>query len=288
MMLRKDSERYVYEVCRTYEDCNEIYKDVKFKPNDLVDVFDHESKIWISGRYIGSNIFQTKGTNCVINEIVNEGKTKTFKVESKDLAPYLMKVFPSTEVINIPMYNKFIKEDGTITYLEFPKMISLSNWCTCKQVIEEIKLQARHFMIRHDFKNLNINKKISASLDITLLPSNNSTPVFPFKITLIDTNTNQCAICSSKELEGHFALKVNCPGCPIPDENIPIKFIVKYFGCIVIHLDWKDIKQYELQEETEAHSTKLLADNKTTIYDCLNLFTKKVNMKIILGIIGRI
>ncbi len=47
----------------------------------------------------------------------------------------------------------------------------------------------------------------------------------PFKITLIDSTTNACAICSSRQLEGGDGVpRKQCPGCSLPNDEIPIRF----------------------------------------------------------------
>eukprot|EP00826_Nyctotherus_ovalis_P063183 TRINITY_DN9244_c0_g1_i7.p1 TRINITY_DN9244_c0_g1~~TRINITY_DN9244_c0_g1_i7.p1 ORF type:complete len:128 (+),score=28.95 TRINITY_DN9244_c0_g1_i7:70-453(+) len=82
---------------------------------------------------------------------------------------------------------------------------------------------------------------------------------------------SQCAICSSKHFESKT--KRSCSGCPLPNEDTPIRKIVNYFGNLSVYLDWTDIQQYAVQEEAEDPSIKFVTTQlEPSLQDCLKLY----------------
>ena len=179
------------------------------------------------------------------------------------------------------MYNRYDNGKDLI-HLEFPKLISFGTWCTCREIISEVLLQARHFISYYTARGGELSRNMTVIFpkkELRLNLSQINISELPFKIILIDTSTNQCAICSSKQLE-EKSNKV-CSGCPIPNENIIIKKILKYFCNLSICLDWTDIKQYGVQEEAEDPSIKFVTTQSHTLHDCLKLhFTPVLSLEV--------
>lgn len=282
IILRKDSDLYVYEVCRSLEDCTAIYdKTNRFKVNDKVNYYDKIRNNWLVGT-VKSIAWKSYDEGVkLMNEVAIENG-KTIFAENNDLKSFSSKINEANEVINLPMYNRYIKPDGTKTYMEFPKVISFGTWCTCRQIISEVILQAKHFMACYTLSKQSLKRQVeSTSIKKgSLLQVNDDPHVgLPFKITLMDTSTDQCAICSSKQIEGNIESK-KCTGCSIPDDNVSIRDIIKYFGGLAIHLDWNDTKEYGIRDETEDVSIKTLGNKIKaipTLDDCLELFFKPVS-----------
>lgn len=158
-------------------------------------------------------------------------------------------------------------------YLEFPKLVAFGTWCTCKELAAEISLQARHFMAYYtstgkilSTQTTNVSPRKDSKQPLSLAKVQG----LPFKIILIDTSTNQCAICSSKNFEGKTERL--CPGCPLPNEDTPIRKLVNYFGNLSVCLDWTDMQQYGVQEEMEDPSIKFVTTQlNPSLQDCLKL-----------------
>eukprot|EP00826_Nyctotherus_ovalis_P060938 TRINITY_DN8617_c0_g1_i1.p1 TRINITY_DN8617_c0_g1~~TRINITY_DN8617_c0_g1_i1.p1 ORF type:complete len:379 (+),score=64.91 TRINITY_DN8617_c0_g1_i1:1385-2521(+) len=282
IILRKDSDLYVYEIARTLEDCKAIYANtIRFKRGDKVSLFDRHARKWEIGtiKDISWKVINNKST--LINEMETEREKKIILVETKELVPYSPKMVEVHEVVKVPMYNRYAKEDGTRTYLEFPKMVTFGMWCTCSQVISEVLLQARHYMASYTESKRTLSRQfvsISLKKEALVHCEENQTVGLPFEVTLIDLSTEKCAICSSRQFTGEPQGK-KCSGCKLPDKNVPIRGILKYFGGIAVCLNWIDTSQYGLQKETEDVNIKSIdiKDSMTpTLHNCLKLLFKPV------------
>jgi len=283
IVLRKDSDLYVYEVARKSEDCKSIYaQTIRFKKNDKVSYFDKDKSKWEIGTIKAISWKKIENKLTLVNEIETDKEKKVILVESKELILYFPKLKELNDVIKLEMRNRYMKEDGTKIYLEFPKMIAFGAWFTCSQVITEVLLQARHYMASYTQSKRALTRQfvsISIKKNSFVQYEENQTVGLPFEIILIDTNTDQCAICSSRQFVGEFRTKEKCSGCKIPDKNIPIRSILEFFGKIAICLNWTDIRQYGLPKETEDVNIKSLdmQENKTsTLSNCLRLLFKPV------------
>lgn len=278
MGISKDSILYCYEVNRSIEDSRNIYdfKDISknLQKNDKIDIYNTELKKWMNGIFLGISYKSINGKLVEINDVLIDGKLDILHVENEQIAAYLSRTSYFTEIMNMPMYNRFYKSDGTIAFLEFPKIISFPTWCTCAQLINEILLQAQHFM----------NSKINFNTD-----DENKAKIIenlPFKITLIDTATNQCAICSSKLLDSTTQImrKSQCSGCSLPNIKLPIKSIIKYFGNLSICLDWIKMTEYEtFPAQNDPDSQKMLEktinlNNEINLHDCFKMLFKDENI----------
>lgn len=263
--MRKDSELYVYEVCRSLKSCIEITPKIpKFEENDMVDVYDEKVREWTSGTVVGVTWRKVKKKLVLVSEV--QLSTSLLLVQSSDLFQYLSKTSRSAPV-TIPMYNRW---GANALLLQFPKMVSLCSWWTFKQLVREVSLQARSFMTRYTKA-----KPSSMSGYVGVQAREGEEAELPFKVALIDASTNQCAVCCSEE---GLAIGKECKGCDIRKLNGLVRD-VKYLGNLAICLDWTDKKSYGLQEETEDVSVKSLKSNEQanpSLYNCLKAFFNSV------------
>ncbi len=153
MGIRKDSNLYVYEMPWSLEDCRTLYaRRTPYRAREKVDVFDPQAKRWRAGVVAASRWKTGSGKLAVVNEVVLESQdpSETLQVDNENIAPHMSHVGTSiADVINLPVYNRYFKPDGTVASLEFPKMISFGTWCTCSQIVAEALLQARSFLGRY-------------------------------------------------------------------------------------------------------------------------------------------
>lgn len=151
--IKKESDLYVYEICKNLEDCRQLFSsNLDFKNQDLVDVYDESEKKWKAGIIKGSTYIQENGKLVFMYNVnVEEAATKQIKTlqvsrKAGSIAEYNTRNGPSQEVLHLPLYNRYIKSNGEIAYLEFPKLLAFGSWCSCRQIIGEVLMQAKHFV----------------------------------------------------------------------------------------------------------------------------------------------
>jgi hypothetical protein len=223
---------------------------------ELVDVYDKQTREWRSGR------IQHKAASGQFVSIAVEGpkrgmsKPVAVEVNSENIRPFMQSNVNYSEVHIFNLYHRYQKTDDTYEFFGLPKFLFVGTWASCGQVINEVELQAKQFLqpeTRDSFvtpikPNMSIVRPIGLPLKSVLpLPSNplmsgGGGPKLPplirsqfpkwQKITLIDTKTNICAICSAKEQFDKGSLPSvkarQCHGCNLADNaHLPIKYLLE-------------------------------------------------------------
>lgn len=241
--IRPGVDLYAYEVFSSPEQCQELFpkrlKELCFEVGEMVDVYDPDAKQWKIGR------ISRLSSGAEIHVMI-EGQTpaKELRVDRGEasVAPFMTNTVSYKEIEVLPLYHRYQRQDGNFVYFGRPKLIALGEWATCYQVASEVVLQARHFM-GPEVKG-NGTLKIRPFMSIaggnmhgrrpTELPGRAASVSIPkhasmFNITLIDTSTNTCAVCSSRQIAGQWFLQSlkpkKCKGCSILDNHdLPIKY----------------------------------------------------------------
>ena len=237
---------YVFEVCRGPEECKQLYpkiqRDISYDLGEIVDINDSDTKEWRIGKIhhksesIANNVF-------VVVEGQGKSPSKEIKVDrlSQNIAPLMTHTINYSEIEILPLYHRVFKPDGTIVYFGMPKLLVVGVWATCNQIVAEVMTQAKHFTaveIRqgHSIEIRPLKSIIGIQTNLKKIPDvlakSASTAIIkpsPFyNVTMIDTNTDTCAICSSRQLAtkkffGSFKQKT-CRGCSLLDNgDLPIK-----------------------------------------------------------------
>ncbi|MDR3547954.1 MAG: hypothetical protein P4M11_06785 [Candidatus Pacebacteria bacterium] len=311
--IRQGIDLCAYEVHSTPEQCLNIYprelREIAYDMGEPVDVFDPDFKEWKIGKIQHKVSSGTDDVYVVIDShssLTPVSKEIRVNPQKSNIAPFMTHTMDYRDVEILPLYHRYQKPDGTSVYFGFPKLVAVGAWATCYQVASEVVLQTKHFM-EQETRTGNVTK-IRPIMSIaggsmrykrpTEIPSramtvNLSKHSSLFSITLIDTRTNTCAICSSKQIAAKRFLQSikpkRCKGCNILDNKempikyasvlgIVIRFLVNYFGNVALCVDWKSQSDYmEPKIRVDDSATQQQqAVYKPSLDDCLKLYTDKV------------
>ena len=238
------------------------------------------------------------GELSVLVEGFGKAPTKEIKVAklARGIAPFMSYTANYNEIEILPLYHRSHNVDGSITYFGMPKLLAVGSWATCSQIVAEVVVQTKYFT-RPESKSehavkirpfmsilVNANKGKKGEPSILALSSGKPKVPTAFSVTMIDTSNDTCAICNSKVIKDNKFMYSSskpkqCKGCNLLDyQDMPIKFLVNYFGSVALCVDWKCQADYiEPRVNSDDTSVQKAEQNKfkPTLDDCFKLFTEK-------------
>jgi len=296
------AELFAYEVHSAPEQLKLAYpikiKVPNYEPGEFVDIYDADAKEWRIGKIHHKSADKAPQLTVLIEAPGKPSKEIRTVEFSKEIAPFMSNTVNFNEIEILPLYQRYSnKPDEALTYMGLPKLIAIGSWATCGQIVNEVISQVKYF-IQSDQTSHTGSQKIMPPMGIawsatkhskvhppiTKTPSiSHSKAPSQFKVTMIDTSTDTCAICSSRIFSGNkflYSTKTKqCRGCNLLDyADTPIKFIVNYFGCVAICVDWKNPQDYiapKIRSEAPSRKGSDIGKNKPTLEECLKLFTAK-------------
>jgi len=258
-----------------------MLSDDKYLPGSKVDIYDEETSKWRTGR-IQHKTIEAEETYSIFLDGTCDKEIKIQR-SSKKLAPYMTHTINYNEIEILPLYNRYSNQDGIMKFFGLPQLLAIGIWSTCRQIANEIAEQMKGFcggdakmdrktkifmnIVGNDIRGKREGKDMTTSVF--------TSPRIPnlFTISMIQINSNICAICSSKKISTHFEPK-KCKGCNILDyHNEYIKDLVNNFRDVAISIEWRRKEDYTEPMMRGDKPNMEQQKSVSTLEDCINIFT---------------